>query len=376
MPTIHLPYGTSTAARTIACPGWLEKSQDIPPRPAGEAAITGSMHHRIQEVCQRDGKTPEQCLGMSYAEGGVVRTLTEDDLDLSEIAYRATNQLLDDLDIDEMMTEVFVELVPGVAGGTLDLLGLSQDRKTLLDLDYKFGSVKVPVEESPQHSMGLISACADDKTNDMFSDVERIVYAIIQPRAKGGVFLWETTPEHLETFDYEFRAAMKKRDINPGSHCKYCPAEPYCPEKRAVVMGANLLGARALEELQAGADLVAEVEAWVKSMHEEMYLQLCRGVPLKGWKVVDKRAVTKWTDADGAAELLKSKRIAHRDITNPAKLRTPKQVADLLRKKGRDIDLTEFTKSESSGTTLAPEDDDRPAVIASDIQGHLSDIVE
>lgn len=372
----HLIYGTSSAGRIVACPGSVKKSQDIPPRPAGEAAITGSMHHLIQEVCQRDRKVPEQCLGMMYAEGGMTREFLEEDLDLSDIAYDALNKLLDDLDIDEVMYEIFVELVPGLAGGTIDVLGLSEDRKTLLDADFKFGSVPVPVENSPQHSMGLVSARADPQTNDLFSDVERVVYAIIQPRRKGVTFLWETTLDHLDTFEKQFRAAMKKTDINPGSHCKYCPAAPYCSERRATVMGANLLGARAVEELQAGMDIVAEVEAWVASMKEEGYLQMCRGVPLRGWKIVDKRAITKWTDADGAEAWLKNKRIARRDITNPAKLRTPKQVADLLRKKGKNIDLTEFTKSESSGTTLAPEDDDRPAVIASDIQGHLADIVK
>jgi len=376
MPTIHLPYGTSTAARTLACPGWLEKSQDIPPRPAGEAAITGSMHHMVMEVCGKENKVPEQCLGMMYSESGMTRTFTEDDLDLSEIGHRAINQLLDDLDIDEVMHEVFVELVPGVAGGTIDVLGLSEDRKTLLNADYKFGSVKVPVEGSSQHFLGLAAAKHDARTKDLFDEVERVVFAIIQPRAKGTVFLWETTPDQIDEFDTNFRAAMKKRDINSGSHCKYCPAEPYCEVKRAAVRGANLLGARALDELQAGADLMTEVENWVKSMHEEMYLQMCRGVPLKGWKIVDKRAVTKWTDAEGAEVMLKDKRIARRDITNPAKIRTPKQVADFLKKKGKSIDLSEFTVSESSGTTLAPEDDDRDAVLVSDVQGALVEMME
>jgi hypothetical protein len=136
------------------------------------------------------------------------------------------------------------------------------------------------------------------------------------------------------------------------------------------------LGARELTELQAAADMVEEVEAWVKSIHEEMYLQMNRGVPLKGWKVVEKRPTVKWIDAEAARDMFKEKRITARDITNPAALRTPKQVMDYLKKKGRELDLEEFIVSKSSGTTIATDDDSRDAVIVSDVQGHLADMMK
>lgn len=379
MPTIHLPYGGSTAHRTIGCPGWLKKSDGIPKHPAGDATIEGSMHHTVMERCQRDGITPGDVLveGLAYEEADVKRVFTEDDLDLSNIAFNATNELLDKLDIDEMMIEPFVQLVPGVAGGSIDLLGLSADRKTLLVLDYKFGQVKVEAKESPNLALYGCSAWTDSSTADLFEKVEKVVFAIVQPRAKGVVFTWKTDLAWLTKFTAKFIIAMDSTNINPGPHCKYCPAEPYCQEKRATVIGANLLGARLQEELQAGADIVEEVEAWVRAMHEEMYLQMNRGVPVKGWKIVDKKPSTKWTNADGAAAFLKSKRIARRDIIKPAALMTPIQVGKILHKKGKDnIDLSEFTVTESSGTTLAPESDNRDAVIASDVQGHLKDIVK
>jgi|TARA_R110000737_G_scaffold134703_2_gene166012 hypothetical protein len=66
----HLPYGGSTAHRTLACPGWFKKSENLPSRPAGPAAIEGSMHHKVMERCFRDEVTPEQCLGLIYEEPG------------------------------------------------------------------------------------------------------------------------------------------------------------------------------------------------------------------------------------------------------------------------------------------------------------------
>ena len=375
---IHLKYGGSSAHRTLACPGWLKKSEGIPSRPAGTAAILGSMHHEVQERCQRDEVAPEQCIGLIYKEPGTDITLefTEDDLDLAYIMFEATNALLDDLDIDEMLVEPFVELVPGVAGGSIDLLGLSADRKTLLVADYKTGSVKVDVEANPNLSLYTISAAKDPSTSDLLKEVEEVVFAIIQPRVKGVVKTWKTPFSVFKKFSKTFLEAMKSDTLSPGPHCTYCPAEPYCEVKRSQVMGANLLGARFQDELQAAADVVEEVESWVKAIHEELYLQLNRGVPLKGWKIVDKRPTTKWTDEKGAKALLKEKRIAAKDITKPASLMTPIQIGKILKKKGKDIDLSEFIVSESSGTTLAPEDDSRDAVIVSDVQGHLKEMMK
>jgi hypothetical protein len=376
MPTIHLTYGGSTASRTINCPGWVKASEGIPRRPAGQAAIDGSMHHEIMERCQKEGKKPEDYNNMIYVEDGIKREFTEDDFDLSNIAYNATNDLLDDLDIDQLEIEPFVQLVPGVAGGSIDLLGLSADGKKLLVADYKFGSYKVSPKDSAQLALYAISAQADSATADLFDKVDMVVFAIIQPKVKGVVSTWTTTLSKLKQFEKEFRNAMERDDITPGSHCKYCPAEPYCEAKRASIAATNLLGARELTELQAAADMVEEVEAWVKSIHEEMYLQMNRGVPLKGWKVVEKRPTVKWIDAEAARDMFKEKRITARDITNPAALRTPKQVMDYLKKKGRELDLEEFIVSKSSGTTIATDDDSRDAVIVSDVQGHLADMMK
>ncbi len=368
---IHLPYGGSTAKRTINCPGWLKASEGITPRPAGAAAIEGSMHHEVQEACQKTDTVPSDHLGFVYKEDGTELTFDEDHLDLSEIAYHKTNELLDELDIDIVMVEPFVQLVEGVAGGSIDLLGLSADEKTLLILDYKFGSVKVSPIESEQAGLYGISARVDKLTADLFKNVERIVVAIIQPKAKGVVFTWETDIGWFKNFENIFRTAMDAEDVNPGSHCTYCPAEPYCEAKRVNVMATNLLGARALDELQAGADVIVEVEDWLKAMKEEMYLQLNRGVPLKGWKIIDKRATRKWADEKAADEAFKHIKGAHKTT-----LITPPQMEKLIKKNNVEIDISEFIVSESSGTTLAPADHASPAVIVSDVQGHLKDIMK
>jgi hypothetical protein len=336
------------------------------------------MHHQVMEHAIRATLTPEDFIGMVYAEPGTdfTRIYEASDVDLTNIAFHATHRLLDDLDIDIIEVEPFVQLVPGVAGGSIDLLGLSSDETTLLIADYKFGSAPVSVEGSPNLALYAISARHDSFTSDLFDKVERIVFAVIQPRVKGVVTLWETNTVFLELFETRFRAAMDRDYLSPGSHCQWCPAAPFCDTKRASVMAANLLGVKDQDQLNAAAAMVEEVETWVKAVKEEIYLQMTRGVPVKGWKVVQKRPTTKWTDEAGARAFLKSKRIAAKSITKPAATLTPKQVAEVLRKRGHAYDLSNFIVSESSGTTIATLDDPRDAVIVGDVQGELRDMMK
>jgi len=370
----HLTYGGSSASRTLGCPGWVKKSQNIPRRPAGQAAIDGSMHHEVMELCQKTGTEPTAYIGLVYKENKTKREFTEADLDLSEIAFHATNKLLDELNIDELLIEPFVEMVSGSAGGSVDLLGLSEDRKTLLILDYKFGSHKVSPKENPQGGVYGVSVMRDTSTADLFNDVEKVVFAIVQPKVKGVVATWETDVAWLLDFEQRFLEAMTSEYLSPGSHCKYCPAEPYCEAKRLNVMASALLDPKVKKDLQAAADAVEEVESWVKAVHEELYMQLNRGVPLEGWKVVEKRATRKWADEDAVYPALKTY-LPKADCFKTTLL-TPPQLEKVLKKNKVEFDLDEFIVSKSSGTTLAAADDSRDAVIVTDVQGHLADIMK
>ena len=373
---IHLTYGGSTAARTLACPGWVKKSEGIPRRPAGQAAIDGSMHHEVQEKCQRDDFTPGECLGLSYREGDVIRIFTANDLPLSEIAHAATQRLLDELDIDEIEVEPFVQLEPGVAGGSIDLLGLSADGETLLVLDYKFGRVAVPVAENKQLKFYTIAAEFDAKTKDMFKKIERVVFAVIQPQSSHDALTWTWENPDFAAFEKEVRGAMASDTVTPGSHCHWCPAAPYCAEKRGAVMGTNLLGKDLQKNLQASADMVTEVENWLKAVREELYLQASRGVSVAGWKIVNKRPTRKWIDhIDAMKALMKTKKLTKKEL-NKTTMLTPAQVEKLVKSKDINIDLSTFIISESSGTTLATADSKAEAVMVSDTQGHLAEIMK
>ena len=118
--------------------------------------------------------------------------------------------------------------------------------------------------------------------------------------------------------------------------------------------------------------MVVEVEDWVKSIKEELYLQMIRGVPVPGWKIVEKRHTRKWTDEKAAEKAIK---LPKKDMF-ATKMLTPAQMEKVIKKNKVNVDLSEFIVSVSPGTTIATEDDSREAVIASDIQGELKEMME
>ena len=368
---IHLTYGGSTAHRTLNCPGWVKKSENLPKRQAGQAALEGSMLHEIMELCQRDGLEPSYCLGHVYKENNQELIFTDDHLPLAEIAFNATCRLMDAHDIETLELEPFVQYSKGKVGGSIDLLGLSYDKKTLLILDYKFGSVKVVAKESPNLGLYAFSARADKATADLFDKVEKIIFAIVQPRIRGVVNVWTTDLKWVDNFEETFTSLLNRIDLHPGKHCNYCPAEPFCEVKRLSIVSSNLLRTEDHSELKAAADLVEEVEAWVKRVKEELYLQMSRGVQIDGYKIVEKRKTRRWLDESVVEQKIK---LAKKDMYKTTLL-SPAQMEKVLKKKKVIFDLTEFVELKSSGTTIATEDDSREAVIASDVQGELKNLM-
>ena len=374
--TLHLDIGGSNVDRLLQCNQWREESKSVPSRPPGEAAITGSMHHLIQETAQRDDMKPADLLGTVYREGPVSREFTDDDLVLSEIAYAMTNKALAEYNITEFLVEPFVQLVKGKVGGSIDLLGVSEDRKTVLVVDYKFGRYPCVVERSSQHMLYALSAQADKLTAAMFSDCEHIVFVIIQPQVSSVPLVWEAPNKEIADFEARLRVAMQGNSLKAGPACRFCPAAPYCSVRRDSLTATKALGTDKIKNLQAASDMIDEVKAWLTAVEEEVFLQLNRGVSIDGKKIVDKAARRSWVNQDAAqAELLKGGGLTLADVTKTS-LKTPAQIEKIARKAELDIDLRPLVVSVSSGTTLANSSDKRPGISAAPTTGLLADLMK
>ena len=117
------------------------------------------------------------------------------------------------------------------------------------------------------------------------------------------------------------------------------------------------------DKLPHAMSIVEEVEEWCKEVRGMAFKAANDGVPIQGWKVVDKNPQFKWKkDVDDDTVLRKLARLGLAiDVRAPRKVITAPQARDALKKLGKVIP-EELAGKVSSGATLVRESDKRPAV--------------
>jgi hypothetical protein len=175
----------------------------------------------------------------------------------------------------------------------------------------------------------------------------------------------------VELLDFEDKvldaiAATKKAGapLNPGGHCRWCPAKAICPALKAQALEtAKQDFAPGItydpKELAAALDRIPLLESWIKATREFAYEEAVAGRTPSGFKLVEKRATRKWRDEGQAAEALELVLKAD-EIYEPRSLLSPAKIEKLLGKRGKD-QISGLTIAESSGLTLVHESDKRPA---------------
>jgi hypothetical protein len=101
------------------------------------------------------------------------------------------------------------------------------------------------------------------------------------------------------------------------------------------------------------------IESWIKDLRDLAVQLLEKSMPVPGYKLVAKRGTRQWVSDDEAAVVLGVAGIdpyKEREVISPA-------AAEKLLKKSKMTLPPELVVSVSSGTTLASEDDPRPAVL-------------
>jgi hypothetical protein len=353
--------GGSTAKRVMACPGSVALVQKMPPQPSSKYADTGSLLHNVMAFILELDEKPEDLLGTKY------RDIVLEQEHLDNKIYPALN-LLDEVDPNrEMEYEVesrvyFGDALPDVFGST-DLIGRIGDRAIVLD--WKFGDgVVVDAEENPQLMFYAACAMRTERTQWAFDDVEEVECIIVQPPY---IRRWVTTVERIERFANDLVIAVRTA-LSPnaplalGDHCKWCAAKPICPLmtgqlERAVKTAVKELDAHAIADYLAKADLLEE---WIKDLRALAFQMAEANQPVPGYKLVAKRSTRQWVNEDEA----KIKLLAHLPESEvmESSLISPAQAEKKLKK--LKLALPEDSVvALSSGNTLVPDSDPRPAVL-------------
>lgn len=352
--------GGSTAKRVLACPGSVALVQQMPPQPSSVHADTGTLLHNTIASILETGKPPHEFLGATYN----AIELTDDLLERKLLPALAA---LDEIDPDKTMEYAVEQVVgfgnalPGVFGSA-DLVGRIGNRGVLLD--WKFGDgVAVSAEENPQGLFYVAAALRTTKTKWAFLDVEDIEIIIVQPPY---VKRWVTTPARVKQFEAELMLAVRAAEqpdapLAAGDHCRWCTAKTICP----VVSGAVARAARTaiktvnVDRLAEALGQIDLLEGYIKDARDMAQQLLENGVEVPGWKLVPKRATRKWADDKKVLTTLTEAGLNIEQLTDP---KSPAQMEKVLKKHNVPMP-TDLIVSVSTGSTLAPEDDPRPAVL-------------
>jgi hypothetical protein len=344
--------GGSTAKRVINCPGSVALVAEMPPQPSSSYAEEGTLLH--DEI--------SRFLGDLEYRFTCSQELIQDKL------WPALD-LLDEIDPDKTMeyaveTRVgFGDLLPGVFGST-DLMGRIGNKAIILD--WKFGSgVPVPAEENEQLMFYAAAAMRTPEAQWVFDGATEVELVIIQPPT---IKRWTTTIERIKQFEQTLIRAVKIAEqpdapLKNGDHCRWCSAKPVCPVMtgavdRAVAIKMDKIDVDKIGAYLHNADLL---EAWIKDLRALAEEMMKKGKPVKGWKMVPKRATRQWVDEQSTIDVLRSQGLDSIDYMKQ-ELLSPAQMEKLLKKSKLTLP-PELVVAVSSGTTIAPESDPRPAVV-------------
>ena len=376
--------GGSTAGQRINCPGSYQLEQTMPKGKSSEFADEGSMLHAAMELIVIEDPRNiteakplfDQLIGQNMGYEG--HEITAEHIK-SKIkpATQAWLAVCKHYGIDDWFIEqrVSLEVVVEGAFGTADII--AKDKKNRLHvLDWKFGDgVPVPVEGN--YGAGFYAAAAlydpDPELQDFTEGVTGVVLHIVQPRRnveEDPLHTWETTVEWIESLIDQAAEANRKAlqddpPLKAGSWCRWCDAKPVCPQHQGMASEALSKAPDAMTsvDLAKYLGMADQLKPWIASIYELAQTEMERGAAVPGYKLVEKRAIRRWTDEAAVTHILKKGK-RPRSAYMKEVILSPAQVEKNFPKVYSNT-LSVMVSSKSSGVTVVPDTDKRPAVTSS-----------
>lgn len=374
MTAAHSPVGASVAERFFNCPGSVREAAKWP-NPASEDAARGTVAHDIGANLLLGKKNAIPAVGTKVRQDGFDILVDEEMTDAVQVYIDHVASLRAPSDTVLIEHGFHLEKIHPDLYGTADCVIWKAYSRELHVIDYKNGSGKfVRVEGNKQLRYYALGALLSLGFN-----AREVTVWIVQPRCEyeGGTIRSETF-EAFDLIDWaaDLLAAVKATEdpnapLVPGDHCRgtFCPAIANCP-----ALAERALAVARLEftpmvpydpaKLKSALDSRDALKAWIKALDEFAYAEAMAGrLPEEvGYKLVPKRANRKWRDESAARSLLNKMCDDDLDYLEPPTLKSPAQVEKALGKKAFAAIEKDHVHKVSSGNTLAPVDDARPAV--------------
>jgi Protein of unknown function (DUF2800) len=369
----HAKLSASGSERWLNCPASVELCERAPKQRESEYATEGTTAHTVLETILKNHSG-----GKPYSAAQMLKSKYPDEMVAHALqAYKEIEARLTPGAILLSETRVDLTFVGPDMFGTADC-SIVEEFGKLQVIDYKYGAgVAVDPEENTQllyYALGIAHLY-----NYNFTEV---VLTIIQPRApheRGPVREWVISIEELLAWKQKFIDGVARvndplADYKAGDWCRWCPGAVMCPaiKDRALneaqvdfnddmtAIAVPDTKAMTVPHLNTILSACDKLETWIGKVREHAFHVLEHGGQIDGWKLVQKRSIRKWT-SETAPKIAKKKfgdgAFTEPELLSPAQLEKafPHQktlVADFIKSHASDI---------SSGLTLVPESDKRPA---------------
>lgn len=399
MAATHSARSASASHRWMACPGSVGlterlAAQGFDMNRKSSYATEGTGAHEVGARCLRTGCDADRYVGQYVNTEDEPVLVTNEMCEAVQVYVDHVRSLMaGSLATTRFFIEQLFDLslfYPGLFG-TADCAAYVQSERMLHVIDYKHG-VGVPVEVVGNTQLRYYGLGALVHLQSLGLEgplPEQVTLTIVQPRSwhpDGPVRSEVVTSANLIMWAEDLVDAARATEpadapLHAGTHCRFCPAMPRCPKLYEDNLAAAQLvfadvptptiaqlhaptPAAMLSEEQLRRALLASMllEPWLKELHAYAMELIQSGHPIPGWKLVQKLARRKW-GADDFIVLpqLEKLGLARDELLESPKLRSPAQIEKLLPAKRRD-ELKPWIVKESSGVTLAPEADPRPAI--------------
>lgn len=386
-PKAHSILGASSAKRWTHCPASIRLGKGIP-RKSSVYAAEGTAAHALAEMCLLGrARAADDYLGANIdTEDGTFEVTQE----MAEGVQLYVDTVLKDLaatpnavfDVESQFDLGW--LYDGLFGTNDACVGEHFGLLRVYDLKYGRG---VPVEV--EHNEQLMYYGLGAAYGREYNEVELVV---VQPRAfhkDGPVRRWRTSIEALTAWgqDVLLPAAKATEDpdsrVEAGDWCRFCPAQPICPEIRKAALTAIQaefdddflpVAGKAVtlpDPLELNAEAIGRtlglldvLEPWIKAVRETAKDMLSQGKAVPGWKLVaGKKGNRRWIETKSEAEIAAELFEIGGDIYQPRKLRSPAQIEKLFpSKKAAKEALANLVEQPEGAPAMVPDYDARPAI--------------
>lgn len=369
----HALLGASNAYRWLACPpsARLSEKMDIEEKPS-PSADEGTVAHALAEWHLKSSSQEElEDIKKSQYYGQDMEEYVAQYVDFVKAKFKDLQEKDSEAELHVEQLLDFSEYVPsGFGTGDAVMVG----GNTLVIVDLKYGRhIKVEAYENPQLRLYALGALAEF---GWLFDISQIEMSIVQPR-NGGITTSVLSVQDILGWGAKVSEIAKVAfdgggELNAGEHCRFCPCAPRCrafadtfhSDPRAIEKDPNLMSDDELaERMGVFTELLRHYNKCKEYMQREA---LEKGKKFKGFKLVEGRSATMFSDEKAAIQALLDKDVYETDMIEPAHLKGITYLKKTLGEKKFDDVLGKYIVKPQGKPILVLLDDARPALDESD----------